>query len=87
MPSASLRRRLRNLEASFALALAPPYAPFSRSELDSIEARTRMGEILTRVELQRLEQQGNIIDGEFLITCHRGQVFVKRYIGIDLAEI
>lgn len=87
MPSASLRRRLRTLEASFALALAPLYLPFSRGELDSIEARTRTGETLTRVELQRLEQQGNIVDGEFLIACHRGRVFVKRYIGIDLAEI
>ncbi len=87
MLTASIHRRLRNLEESYALALAPVYPPFSRGDLDAIEERVRTDEKLTRVELQRLEQYSPIVDGEFLITCHRGQVIMKRYPGIDLAEI
>ena len=87
MTAASIQRRLRNLEASYAQALAPVYPPFSRGELDAIEDRVRINERLTRAELQRLEQHSPIVDGEFLITCHRGQLFAKRYSGIDLAGI
>jgi hypothetical protein len=46
-----------------------------------------LGARLDRVELDRLERQSPIIDGELLMTCHRGQVFVKRYVGVNLAEI
>jgi hypothetical protein len=56
MTSASIRRRLHNLETTYA-----------------------------RVELHRIEKQSPIIDGGFLIRCHRGQISGKRYIGVDLA--
>jgi hypothetical protein len=46
-----------------------------------------VGSRLDRIELGRLEKQSPIIDGELLMTCHRGQVFVKRYVGVNLAEI
>ena len=87
MTTASLRRRIRDLEATFASALMPDYPPLTRSEIAAIEHRGRAGEMLTRVELDRLERQSPIIDGELLMTCHRGRVFVKRYLGIDLAEV
>jgi hypothetical protein len=87
MTSASIRRRLRNLETTFAMALAPEYPPFTRSEITSIEQRLCGGEKLTTVELHRIEKQTPIIDGEFLISCHQGQVTGKRYIGINLAEV
>jgi hypothetical protein len=85
--TASIRRRLGNLETTFALALMPEYPPFTRSELAGIEQRLCAGENLTRVELHRLEEQTPIIDGEFLISCHRGHVSAKRYIGVDLAAV
>ncbi len=87
MTTATTRRRLRNLEATFALALLPEYPPLSPSEIASIEQRLCAGEKLTRVELHRIEKQTPIIDGEFLITCHGGQLSGKRYIGIDLADV
>lgn len=85
MPTASIRRRVRSLEALY--ALAPIYPPFSRSELDAIEQRLLTNQRLARAEVQRLEQYSPIIDGEFLITSFGGEVFAKRYRGIDLAEI
>jgi hypothetical protein len=87
MPTATIRRRVRNLETVLALALMPDYLPFTTSEVADIERRTRAGERLTRVEVHRLEQQSPIIDGELIITAHRGHVFVKRYLGIDLAQV
>jgi hypothetical protein len=74
MTSPSIQRRLRNLETTFALALMPEYPPFTQSELVGIEQRLCAGENLTRIELHRLEKQTPIIDGEFLSSCHRGQV-------------
>ena len=63
------------------------YPPLTGSEIADIERRTRADERLTKVELDRVERQSPIIDGELLMTGHRRQVFVKRYLGIDLAEV
>jgi hypothetical protein len=87
MPTATIRRRVRNLETELALALIPDYPPFMRSEVSDIERRVRAGERLTRIEVHRLEQQSPIINGELIITADRGRVFVKRYLGIDLAQV
>jgi hypothetical protein len=84
---AAIRRRIRNLEAAFASALMLNDPPLTRSEVADIERRVRAGEILAKSELDRVERQRPIIDGELLMTCHRGQVFLKRYLGVDLAEI
>lgn len=87
MISASIQRRLRSLETTYALALMPEYPPLTSTEIADIEQRLWAGDKLTRVELHRIEKQTPIIDGEFLISCHRGQVFGRRYIGLDLAEL
>jgi hypothetical protein len=84
---AAVQRRIRDLEAAFASALMPDYPPLTRSEIADIERRARAGETITRVELARVERQSPIIDGELLMKCHRGQIFVKRYIGVDLAQV
>ena len=84
---AAIQRRIRDLEAAFASALMLDYPLLTRSEIADIERRARAGETLTRVELERVERQSPIIDGELLMKCHRGQIFVKRYLGVDLAEV
>ena len=63
------------------------YPPLTRSEILRIEQRARRGEEPNRLELARVERQSPIIDGELLMTAHRGQLFLKRYLGIDLAEV
>ena len=54
---AAIRRRIRNLEAAFASALMLNYPPLTRSEIGDIERRVRAGEMLTRVESDRVERQ------------------------------
>jgi len=85
--TAAVQRRIRDLEAAFASALMPNYPPLTRSEILDIERRARAGEALLTTELSRVERQSPIIDGELMMTCYRGQLFLKRYLGVDLAEI
>jgi len=60
---AAIRRRIRDLEPAFASALMLDYPPLTRSEIADIERRTRAGERLTKVELDRVERQSPIITG------------------------
>lgn len=87
MSMSGIRRRLRALEASGGWMLLDKYPPLSRSEIADIETRARRGEEPTRLELALIERQSPIIDGELLMTSRRGQLFMKRYLGIDLAEV
>jgi hypothetical protein len=87
MIRAAIRRRVRNLETEFAAALMPEYPPLTREEVTDIERRICAGEPLTRTELHRIEKATPIIDGEFLISRYGGQLTVKHYIGINVADI
>jgi hypothetical protein len=75
---------LKQLEAGCASTSIPP---LTRSEILGIEQRARRREEPAKLELARVERQNPIIDGELLMTAHRGQLFLKRYMGIDLAEV
>ena len=87
MSIAGIRRRLRSLEATSSWMLLDKYPPLTCSEIADIEQRARRGEEPPRLELALIERQSPIIDGELLMTAYRGQLFMKRYLGIDLAEI
>jgi hypothetical protein len=87
LPIASIRRRLSALETLGLWLRAPNFPPFTAAEVAEIAGRIQTGARLNRIELGRLEKQSPIMDGELLMTCHRGQVFVKRYVGVNLAEI
>jgi len=54
------------------------YPPLTSVEIEDVANRAQMG---------RLRQHSPIIDGELLITAYQGFVTVKRYIGVDAAEI
>ena len=87
MSIAGLRRRLGTLEATCNWKFIDKYPPLTRAEIAEIERRARRGEEPTKLELARIERQSPIIDGELLMICHRGQLFVKRYLGVDLAQV
>jgi hypothetical protein len=87
MSIAGIRRRLHALEEAGSCMLIAKYPPLTRDEIAEIETRARRVEEPTKLELARVERQSPIIDGELLMTSYRGQLFVKRYLGIDLAEV
>ena len=82
-----IRRHLRAIEALGGWMLLEKYPPLTRSEVLDIEQRARRGEEPTKLELALVERQSPIIDGELLMSAHRGQLFMKRYLGIALAEV
>jgi hypothetical protein len=87
VPIPSIRRRLGALEALDAWSPNRDYPPPTHSEILAIEQRMRAGGSLSRTELGQLEQHSPIIDGELMMTCWAGRFSMKRYIGLDLAEI
>jgi hypothetical protein len=87
MSIAGIRRRLRAIEVTGSWMRLDKYPPLTRSEILEIEQRARRGEEPTRLELALVERQNPIVDGELLMVCYGGRLFMKRYLGIDLAEI
>ena len=87
MPTATIRRRVRNLETVLAVALMPKYPPFTSPEIEDIVRRARADEPLTKVELYRVQKQSPIVDGEYIISWDRGTIWIKHYIGIDFAAL
>jgi hypothetical protein len=85
MSIASIERRLGALEAAW--PSTRQYPVLTPAELSDIARRIQSGEEPTKVELDRIERQSPITHGEFLMTCYHGQLFVKRYIGVDLSEL
>ena len=83
----SIQRRICALETITALTQTPEYPPLTAAEIDEIARRIHEGETLTRIEVDRLERQSPVVQGELLMVCHGGQVNMKRYLGIDLAEL
>jgi hypothetical protein len=86
MSKASIHRRLRELEAVTAWARTIDYPPLTHAEIIGIEQRMRAGGMLTRPEMDRLEQYSPIVDGELLMGCWKGRFTMKRYLGVDLSE-
>ena len=85
MPIPFLRKRIDALET--VLAEWRPTVPLTSAEITDIERRVRSGERITKSEVERAERQSPIIEGSMLMTCRQGHLCVKRYVGIDLAEV
>ncbi|HYW46819.1 MAG TPA: hypothetical protein VE959_28390 [Bryobacteraceae bacterium] len=87
MAIATIRRRVGALESVASLALIPDEPPLTLPELDALVRRLEEGDRFGGQELKRIERQGPICHGEFLIRVTQGKVFAKRYVGVDSAEI
>jgi hypothetical protein len=85
VPIPFLRRRIGALETTF--AGWRPTVPLTSAEVVDIERRVRLGDRFTKAELERIERQSPIVEGSMLMSCRRGQLYVKRYLGIDLSDV
>lgn len=84
MNMAMIKRRVGALEFDRAFSSLDKGAALLPGEIESIAARVERGDRLFRTDVARLERSSPVIQGELLITAHRGNVIVKRYRGIDL---
>jgi hypothetical protein len=87
MPLALIRRRVGRLEGDAMFLTVAEYPPLTSPEIEAIACRVKMGEPLTREEVERLHRQKSVVGGEFIISASRGNVTVKQYVGVDSAEI
>ena len=83
----AMRRRIGKLETVFVVDRFAGRPPLTMDEIEALAGRAAGGESWTEEEEARLARQCPIIQGELLVTAYRGEVFVKRYCGIDLALI
>ena len=86
MPLATIRRRVGRLEGDAMFLTFAEYPPLTSPQIEAIARRVRMGEPLTREELDRLHRQKSVVGGEFVISASRGSVTVKQYVAIDLSD-
>ena len=83
----SIRHRVNRLARAGIFNTIVEYPPLSRLEIEVLAARARAGARLEGNEVKRLEFLSPIVEREFVITAGRGQIFVKRYVGVDASEI
>jgi hypothetical protein len=63
------------------------FPPLSNAETEALVARVAGGEKWTREETVRAARRCPYNPGGLVITAHRGEVFIKRYPALDMAEI
>jgi len=84
----AIRQRVRRLEAVFVVDWLADFPPLSNEEIVALVDRMAGGEEWTREETARVARQCPYIEGELIITTRlQGEVIVKRYPGLDVAEI
>jgi hypothetical protein len=85
MPTPTLRRRISALEAVLFELPVKEFASLTPSEIDEIERRARADDKFTPIELRRIESQSPIVQGSVIVSCHKGDLYVKRYLGLDMS--
>jgi hypothetical protein len=84
----TVRRRVGKLEAVFAPDRFAGYPPFSPEEIDGLLAR--LGDRDQRWSFEeeaRLARQCLIAQGEFLVWARGNGVSIKRYPGLNMADL
>jgi hypothetical protein len=87
MPISSVQQRLRKLESSGIFTPAREYPPFSICEVYAIGQRIVKNDSFAIDEVRRLEKHSPVIGREEIITAYGGQLVMKRYLGVDLADM
>jgi hypothetical protein len=87
MPLARIRQRLIALEKIGTWARIGKLPPLTSAEIADIAERCRRREWITKVEMARVARQSPIVDGEIIMTGYRGKLIIKRYVGVNLADV
>ena len=84
MAISSIRRRVRKLETLPRFLSRLNHLPFTGAEIQAIANRIVEGDDFTGEEVARMHRHTPLMHGECLITAYNGNIFMKRYLGIDV---
>jgi hypothetical protein len=87
MPMPSIRRRVQRLAQSGCFYVPRVFSSLSVSEIEDLTDRAQRGESITEEEVDRVRAQSPICCGELLMHAYGGNFGVKRYVGIDVANV
>ena len=87
MALTAIQRRVGRLESVFVVDRLPGYPPLTPDDIEALVRRMAGGQTWTEEETARVVKQCPMIQGELMIKAHRGEVIIKRYLGVDLAWV
>ena len=87
MALTAIQRRVGRLESVFVVDRLPGYPPLTPDEIEALAGRMANGQIWTEEETAQVVKQCPIIQGELIVKAHKGEVIIKRYLGVDLAWV
>ena len=85
MPLPSIRRRAGRLASAF--RIPRKYPPLTRGEVEDLAHRVRSEARITDEEIERVESQGSVVRGEYIMGVYQGRLAFKRYVGVDLEAV
>lgn len=83
----AIQRRINRLEGVFAPDLVAGFPPLTNEEIEELVEQLAGGEKWTDLERARLAKECPYTEGELIIRAFRGEITIKRLIGVDMAEI
>ena len=83
----SLLRRIEKLEHDTVMAAVTAEGPFTEAEMKNLVERVINHEPISAEEMARLKRWGVAYSGEYAVRAHGEALFIKRYVGVDLALI
>ena len=87
MPLPAIRQRVQRLEGVFVVDRLADFPPLTNEEIEALVERLASGQGWTREETARVARRCPYIEGELMITTGlRGEVAVKRYPGLNMAD-
>jgi hypothetical protein len=87
MALTAIQRRVGRLESVFVVDRLPGYPPLTADDIEALAERMAEGQTWTEEETARVIRQCPIIQGELIVKAHKGEVIIKRYLGVDLAWV
>ena len=91
MHLAALQRRTARLEKFFAVDAVARYPPLTDAEMWALTERIANGEECTAVERARVARRCPFVyggeDGGLVVHAQKGEITIKRYVGVDMTLV
>ncbi len=81
----AIQRRVGRLECVFVPDRLAGFPPLGRAEIEALVERTAGGQKWSEIDRARIARECPYTGGELIIREFRGEIMIKRLVGIDMA--